>query len=100
VLKHFAIVEHFLLCTKGVLFARAALSQSMKPIDAIGNLNWISFLRCSIMNLSPLFSSTDRLSPLPKRAFFLPAYRRQHSILVVLQKTFATKLTGVAIQQQ
>jgi hypothetical protein len=36
----------------------------------IRKLNWISFLRCSIMKLSPLFSSKDRFSPLPQRAFF------------------------------
>jgi hypothetical protein len=73
VFKHFAIVEHFLWCTKSDPIQACAAASYIKAMADITNLNWISFLRCSIMNLSPLFSSKDRFSPLPQRAFFLPA---------------------------
>jgi hypothetical protein len=65
VFKHFAIVEHFLFCTKSVPIAISTAESFIKAMVDIKNLNWISFLRCSIMNLSPLFSSKDRFSPLP-----------------------------------
>ncbi|MFD0876308.1 hypothetical protein ACFQ1A_19105 [Massilia pinisoli] len=70
VFKHFAIVEHFLFCTKSVPIEMDTVESFIKAMADIENLNWISFLRCSIMNLSPLFSSKDRFSPLPQRAFF------------------------------
>jgi len=78
VFKHFAIVKHFLFYTKSVPIGMGTAESFIKPMGDIGNLNWISFLRCSIMNLSPLFSSKDRFSPLPQRAFFCPARRRGH----------------------
>jgi hypothetical protein len=65
VFKHFAIVEHFLLCTKSGTIGTRTVESFIKAMADIEKLNWISFLRCSIMNLSPLFSSKDRFSPLP-----------------------------------
>jgi hypothetical protein len=65
VFKHFAIVEHFLWCTKSDTAGACSTESFIKPMADIANLNWIYFLRCSIMNLSPLFSSKDRFSPLP-----------------------------------
>jgi hypothetical protein len=72
VFEHFAIVEHFLLCTKSDPIEAGTAVSFIKAMADIANLNWISFLRCSMMNLSPLFSSKDRFSPLPQRAFFCP----------------------------
>jgi hypothetical protein len=73
VFKHFAIVEHFLLCTKSGTIGTRTVESFIKAMADIEKLNWISFLRCSIMTLSPLFSSKDRFSPLPQRAFFCPS---------------------------
>jgi hypothetical protein len=65
VFKHFAIVEHFLWCTKSGTPAVRTAESFIKPMADIANLNWIYFLRCSMMSMSPLFSSKDRFSPLP-----------------------------------
>jgi CheY-like chemotaxis protein len=44
-------------------------------ISIIINQNWISFAHCSIIHLSPLFSSKEiDFSPLLERAFFYPAF--------------------------
>jgi len=41
------------------------------PISIIRIINWIDLAQCSMIDLSPLFSSTgNRFSPLPQRAFF------------------------------
>jgi hypothetical protein len=77
VFKHFAIVEHFLLCTKSGTIGTRTVESFIKAMADIEKLNWISFLRCSIMTLSPLFSSKDRFSPLPQRAFFCPRARQR-----------------------
>jgi hypothetical protein len=65
VFKHFDIVEHFLWCTKSDTPAVRAAESFIKAMADIAKLNWISFLRCSMMSMSPLFSSKDRFSPLP-----------------------------------
>jgi hypothetical protein len=51
----------------------STLAQALfiKAITVIENLNWHSILRCSMMDLSPLFSSKDRFSPLLVAGFFL-----------------------------
>jgi hypothetical protein len=50
-------------------------SSFMALISIIINQNWISFAQCSMMQLSPLFSSKEiDFSPLHERAFFYPAF--------------------------
>jgi hypothetical protein len=65
VFKHFAIVEHFLWCTNSDTAGGRTAESFIKAMTGIAKLNWIYFLRCSIMSMSPLFSSKDRFSPLP-----------------------------------
>jgi hypothetical protein len=94
VFKHFAIVEHFLFCTKSVPIGIRTAESFIKAMADIGNLNWISFLRCSIMNLSPLFSSKDRFSPLPQRAFFCPAPFPRRTLPTFRQRIYAVLQNG------
>jgi hypothetical protein len=71
VFKHFDIVEHFLWCTKSDTPAVRAAESFIKAMADIAKLNWISFLRCSMMSMSPLFSSKKIDSARLRAGFFL-----------------------------